>query len=135
MAGVTGASLNFFKFMFGPTWHEQMFVAEHKLEEMFVMLFRHQGNMHFNVNIYDQTACEYITRNEDADSEGKTLPTRAWMCFNLIDFDLAILNVPAAGSNTWTVHLQWVSRLDQSGIPSPQMFALKVGWLEFANAN
>ncbi|KAG8387486.1 hypothetical protein BUALT_Bualt02G0026200 [Buddleja alternifolia] len=48
-------------------WHQ--FVSKHKIEETFLVLFIHQGNLNFNVTFYDHTACEHEYAIDDSDSE------------------------------------------------------------------
>ncbi|KAG8376069.1 hypothetical protein BUALT_Bualt09G0025200 [Buddleja alternifolia] len=94
----------------GPEWSR--FVSANNIQETYILLFLHQGNMHFNVNIFDQTAI-CIDSEEDNDEN----------------------EVPAAGTRTWSVNMKWITCHNQSGIEGRQSFALKEGWLEFANAN
>ncbi|KAG8386516.1 hypothetical protein BUALT_Bualt03G0156600 [Buddleja alternifolia] len=188
----------------GPEWSR--FVSANNIQETYILLFLHQGNMHFNVNIFDQTAICIDSEEDNDENEGiligitnkifvksshildidssddneegndvidvgdydahededdvavtkifritvppssgynyrhfrlarLTIPFRALMSYNLLDFNLANLKVPAAGTRTWSVNMKWITCHDQSGTEGRQSFALKEGWLEFANAN
>ncbi|KAG8390996.1 hypothetical protein BUALT_Bualt01G0142100 [Buddleja alternifolia] len=223
MAGNRNDILNFFKFMFGPTWQQHMalpplfveranasigdlitihthkgatafmlqeisdghlaisgsawheFISAHNIHETYVLLFIHRGNMHFNVTIFDQTGAvvesgddgdnddasddneeaeDVIDVGDYAETDGEDdIENSRMFCVKvpkssgynyrhsrlarlyLLDFNLANLKVPTAGQRTWSVNLKWINLVAVDGTASPQTFALKEGWLEFANAN
>ncbi|KAG8388606.1 hypothetical protein BUALT_Bualt02G0143000 [Buddleja alternifolia] len=169
----------------GSEWTQ--FVTANELNETYVLLMIHRGNMHFNVKVFDQSALciesdgdeddnedandanpllpndvidveDYDENDGDSDVEvvkifritvppssgynyrharlaRLTITTRPLMGYNLLDFNLAILKVPAEGNSTWSVNLKWISSYSSSGEVGRQSFAFKEGRLEFANAN
>ncbi|KAG8377841.1 hypothetical protein BUALT_Bualt08G0075500 [Buddleja alternifolia] len=168
----------------GPEWAD--FVSANNIHETYILLFMHQGNMHFNMNIFDQTAIPIESEEDNAENEDSsddneeandvidvgdydahededdvevnkifritvppssgynyhhsclarlTIPFHALMSYNLLEFTLANLKVPAAGTRTWSVNMKWITCHDQSGTEGRQSFAPKERWLEFANPN
>ncbi|KAG8370404.1 hypothetical protein BUALT_Bualt14G0113400 [Buddleja alternifolia] len=137
----------------GSEWTQ--FATANKLNETYVLPFLHRGNIHFNVKVFDQSALCIESDGEEDDNEDAndsnpllvdandanlllpddTIPTRLLMGYNLLDFNLAVLKVPAARNLTWNVRLKWISSYSSSGEVGRHSFAFKESWLEFANAN